>query len=607
MKKSDIIIYLTDKKEKSNFSIVSLFINCIISIFSLCFVVDIFCFFHVLINDALLEKFLFVIMCGLALTFIAALRFSFFSFVKSLAEKYNLLLILGIKTKDFWKLAGKEYFSKVFFLGIKAILISNTVCTVISYIVFYNNSNISIIMAIKQFLSTVFFVFLLYVMILLITMIDILYNRSKKGLIDFFEQFSQDLSKGNKSGRGNIRISILGISFLILSFILLINFRVEKMILAIFLNIFGFFLIINSAEYLIKKIIKKFKNLYYKKILIWTDLIFQYKINSYLIFILYTLNFFLVYFMGGLIVSVDSGQDFTTKYPYETIIYSDSNICPQNSYHTLLVNIAGYGSVTAISNDDYNHLTKAESNLRQGEVLFLDEREKEADLPLEEKEIEVINKGQDEKHFKYKVKNAEWKVIFGQNIFQELNGVVVFDDKDFALLSNGKLGVEKFIFLSKQAIDLDKDSLKLSGEAEYWNRTEQVAKERIENKVVITLIYMISLILILEGQAFIFTKQIVNLKEESYRYDVLKQLGIKRVELGKMIEKKIKGILLIPGVLAIMSGIIFFGMDICQNSSGITLLLLLNYGIVIFIFAFIQILGCYFISRKIKKIYMYEF
>jgi|GEM_PF-5842894 len=180
MKKSDIIIYLTDKKEKSNFSIISLFINCIISIFSLCFVVDIFCFFHVLINDALLEKFLFVIMCGLALTFIAALRFSFFSFVKSLAEKYNLLLILGIKTKDFWKLAGKEYFSKVFFLGIKAILISNTVCTVILYIVFYNNSNISIIMAIKQFLSTVFFVFLLYVMILLITMIDILYGYAQR-------------------------------------------------------------------------------------------------------------------------------------------------------------------------------------------------------------------------------------------------------------------------------------------------------------------------------------------------------------------------------------------------------------------------------------------
>ena len=53
-----------------------------------------------MINDSFLENFLIVIMCGLALTFVAALRFLFFSFVKSLSEKYKLLLILGIKAKD---------------------------------------------------------------------------------------------------------------------------------------------------------------------------------------------------------------------------------------------------------------------------------------------------------------------------------------------------------------------------------------------------------------------------------------------------------------------------------------------------------------------------
>lgn len=603
MKKDNITIYAAEKRNISPNNIVSLFINCIISIFSLCIMVDIYCFFHTLIQDDSLEKFLLVILSGLALTFAAALRFSFFSFLKSLAEKYKLLLILGIKSKDFWKLAIKEYFSKVFLLGIKVIIISNVVSILITCIIFFNNA-INLRLIIKQFLVTTVLVFLLYAVILTITMITILYNRRKKGLIEFFEHFSQDISKERKHRYGYAWFPILGIAFLLFSFVLLINFRVEKMLLAVFLNIFGAFLLIHSDGVLIKKIIKKSKHIYYKKILIWTDLIYQYKINSYLILVLYTLNFFLVYFMGGLIVSALPQQVSIEEYPYETIIFSDSNIDPQNSYRALLLDVMGYGTVTAISNYDYNQLTKTEYHLEKGEVLFLDEREKEADSPLTEKELNILSRGGNGEHLSYSVKDAEWKVIFGRNAFREMDGVIVFNDKDFDLLSEGNAGSEKFIFLSNQPVNGDHGSVKLKAGVNYWNRTEQVTKEQIENKVLLTLIYLISLILILEGQAFIFTKQIVNLKEEGYRYDVLKRLGIKKVELEKIIEKKIKGILMIPAVLALISGLIFFATDFCQEPSGFTLLLLLYYVIAIMSFALIQILGCCFISRKIKKLYL---
>lgn len=605
MKKDDISNYLIDKKAKSAVDTFPLFINCAISIFSLCFLVDILVFFHILINDILLEKLLFVIVSGLCFTFVVALRYSFFLFVKSLAEKYELLLILGIKAKDFWRLAGKEYLLKVFLLGIKAILISNALCIMISYIVF--SGNISITMAIKQFILTTVYVFLLYTIILLFTMLGIVYNRKKKNLIDFFGQFSRDISKEYKSIKNeNVKIwkLFLGIVFIILSFVLLVDFRVEKMIIAVSLNIIGAFLFIFSDGSLIKKIVKKWKRIYYKKILIWTDLLFQYRINSQLIFILYTLNFFLVYFMGGLIVSTNSVQDSAIKYPYETVIYSDSNICSQNSYYTLLVGVEGYGSVTAISNNDYNQLKKTEFDLREGEVFFLDEREAEAGLPLDEKEIVILNMEYSENYMNYTVKNAEWEVIFGQSIFPELNGIVVFNDEDFDLLSKNKVGTEKYIFVSEQVVDME--ALNLNGESKSWNRTQQVEKEHMENKVVITLIYMISLILVLEGQAFIFTKQIANLKEESYRYNVLRQLGIKMKDLRKIIEKRINGILIIPGTMAIISGMIFFAMDIYQNSSGVTLLLLLNYGLVILIFAFVEFFGSYLVSWKVKKIYMKE-
>lgn len=601
MKKKDITVYLIFKRGDLKIDVVSLFISCIISIFSLSFSANIFCFFHTLVNEILIEKILFVIMIGFALIFIAALRFSFFSFVKSLAEKYELLLILGIKTKDFWRLVLKEFFCLVFLLGLKAIIISNIISIFVTCIIFYRNINILLI--IKQFLFTVIIVFSIYVMILLVTMFAIIYNRKKKNLIDFFGEFSKSLYKGHTIKNEHIWKLIFGIALLIISYTLLIDFRVEKMILAILLNIAGAFLLIRSDEYLIKKLIKKFKNIYYEKILIWSDLVYQYKINSYLVFMLYILNFFLVYLMGGLLVSVDSEQT-GLKYPYETIVYSDSNIYPQNSYQVLLVNILDYGSATAISNNDYNRLLKTKYKLGKGEVLFIDEREREANLPLTNKEIKIISKGQDGKGLNYNVGNAEWKVIFGQNVFRELNGIVVLNDEDFALLLRSKVGAEKFVFLSNQIVDRNCFGLSLDMGGEYWNRTQQIEEEVTENKVVIILIYMISLTLILEGQAFIFTKQIVNLREESYCYDVLRYIGIKEKDLEKIIEQKIKGILMIPGVLAIINGIIFFVMDSYQEPNGITLSLLLNYGVSIMIFYFIQIFGCYLISTKMKKNYM---
>src|SRR5699024_9946032 len=131
-----------------------------------------------------------------------------------------------------------------------------------------------------------------------------------------------------------------------------------------------------------------------------------------------------------------------------------------------------------------------------------------------------------------------------------------------------------------------------------------IEKETVENRVAILLTYIISLILILEGQALIFTKQIVNMKEEKQNYYILRCLGIKINEQEKIIEKRINFILIILSIMAIISGILFFLMDIFQNSSGNTIFLLLKYGMVIVSFIFIEILGKYFVSYKMKKLYI---
>lgn len=196
--KKSITKYLIEEKSQLEISIFPLFVNCTISIFSLCFMIDVLSFFHDLINDKLLEKILFIITSGLGGVFVAALQYSFFLFVKSLSEKYELLLILGIKAKDFMRLASKEYVLKVFRLGIKEILISNILCFIMLYIIFYN-TQIRIMMVAKQLILTTGVVFLVYVLILLLTMLCVFINSKKKNLIIFFEQFSRDnLNKKEK-------------------------------------------------------------------------------------------------------------------------------------------------------------------------------------------------------------------------------------------------------------------------------------------------------------------------------------------------------------------------------------------------------------------------
>ena len=138
--------------------------------------------------------------------------------------------------------------------------------------------------------------------------------------------------------------------------------------------------------------------------------------------------------MGGLFVSVNSGQDMTTKYPYEIIVYGDSNSNLHNDYQILSVNVDGYGAATALSNNDFNTIMKTDIELKEGEILFFDQREKGSNVPITEQEISIISKEKNEKYLSYRVKKAEWKVIFGQNILQELNGIIIFNNKDFKLL-----------------------------------------------------------------------------------------------------------------------------------------------------------------------------
>lgn len=599
MKETNIEKYFTKKEKNVDINIRLLFINCIISIFSLCFLMDFYYFYHLLIGEKTLEKILFIIMLGVGCVFVIALRYSFYLFVGTLAPKYELLLILGIKTRDFWTLVTREYLLKVFLLGIREIIISNIMCIIASYIIFLHN--ISIVILLRQMVVAIISTFFIYTIILLGTLIYISYSERKKNLIDLFERLTQDERKKSKKGKNGLQVwkLYLGSVLVMVSFTLLVNFKLEKMLLAILFNFMGVFFLTHLDSVLLKKILKRKKKIYYKKCLIWTDILFQYKKNADLIFILYILNFVLVYFMGGLFVSLGTEEDFVSKYPYETVVYSDENTGIPFSYDVLLVDVEGYGDTTAISSSTFNDIKKVEYSVNRNEALLIDERQA-MDLDSVENEISIIDYDSNEEYLKLKIKDVQYSRVFGENIFPELNTIIVINDDDFKILLRNKVGKEKVISLVPDDFNISN----LNKNEKIWNRTKQLEQDNIEKKIVMAMIFAISLIMVFEGQGFIFTKQIVNLAKEKERYNILRQLGIREKDLQKIITKKIYSILVLPGIMAIINGAVFFGMDVFQNAENkVTKTVLLEYILVVLIFAFIEYLGSYMIRKRVQKLH----
>ena len=599
MKETNIEKYFTKKEKNVDINIRPLFISCIISIFSLCFLMDFYYFYHLLIGEKTLEKILFIIMLGVGCVFVIALRYSFYLFVGTLAPKYELLLILGIKTRDFWTLVTREYLLKVFLLGIREIIISNIMCIIASYIIFLHN--ISIVILLRQMVVAIISTFFIYTIILLGTLIYISYSERKKNLIDLFERLTQDERKKSKKGKNGLQVwkLYLGSVLVMVSFTLLVNFKLEKMLLAILFNFMGVFFLTHLDSVLLKKILKRKKKIYYKKCLIWTDILFQYKKNADLIFILYILNFVLVYFMGGLFVSLGTEEDFVSKYPYETVVYSDENTGIPFSYDVLLVDVEGYGDTTAISSSTFNDIKKVEYSVNRNEALLIDERQA-MDLDSVENEISIIDYDSNEEYLKLKIKDVQYSRVFGENIFPELNTIIVINDDDFKILLRNKVGKEKVISLVPDDFNISN----LNKNEKIWNRTKQLEQENKKKKIVMAMIFAISLIMVFEGQGFIFTKQIVNLAKEKERYNILRQLGIREKDLQKIITKKIYSILVLPGIMAIINGAVFFGMDVFQNAENkVTKTVLLEYILVVLIFAFIEYLGSYMIRKRVQKLH----
>lgn len=70
----------------------------------------------------------------------------------------------------------------------------------------------------------------------------------------------------------------------------------------------------------------------------------------------------------------------------------------------------------------------------------------------------------------------QYSRVFGENIFPELNTIIVINDDDFKILLRNKVGKEKVISLVPDDFNISN----LNKNEKIWNRTKQLEQDNIE-------------------------------------------------------------------------------------------------------------------------------
>ncbi len=260
------------------------------------------------VNCMLLLSGILLIVC------LAVFRYSLKAYIRQKSGQYSILLMLGIKSRDFWINFMTEY-CPTFLLILSCIAVGcSVICDLVMYPAFDRISDFPwnacagggsdadmdvLVGSVKITLSLIlFFAFGMFGSMLLLIL-----RQWRKDLANFLEEISR-----GKEAMHRFRIAYgvkipAAVVCLAFSFCLLYNYTVGKMFLAAFLHMAGVCFLLQINGRLLKKLLIFRKKVYFRHLLWWNDLLYECRLNGNIIFAIYGVNFVLVFLFGGMLAS----------------------------------------------------------------------------------------------------------------------------------------------------------------------------------------------------------------------------------------------------------------------------------------------------------------
>ncbi len=284
-----------------------LYIICCIPVFPFCLAVNILIYLYMEYdrNVGGFGNCMLLITIVLLMICLASFRYSLKLYIRENAEKYSLLVTLGISNGDFWKILAKDYCPGFILLLVLSAIFSNVISNIILIALFKIISYDVILLSMKMMVLLI----LLFSFGMLGTLLILKWKQWRKDLICYFEK----LDNGSEAvHRFRITYGIkvcLALFCFMLSFVMLYDYTVGKLFIAVILHLAGVYFLLQLNGRLIRKIFCLNKRRYYQKLLIWNDFVFDYRINGNLIYSIYAVNILLVFIFGGLLAS-DWPEDY---------------------------------------------------------------------------------------------------------------------------------------------------------------------------------------------------------------------------------------------------------------------------------------------------------
>lgn len=510
--------------------------------------------------------------------------------IKVKASRYSLLFILGIRKKKFWKILYKDYFSTFILAGTISTIIINLVNVFMANIIWNKEDEFVLADICVNYFITIGLIIMILFLIVLVAIIIAFYHSLKKNMIDFWEELNKDITYKYDNKLLYYLKPILGVFIEIVVIVFCLNYK--TIYYAAVLQGISFYLIASSTEAL--RWIAKFNyRKYYKNIIFSHTVMFQYKLNSKLILGIYMLNFLITFVIGGFVLSDFYGKNqinYNEKYPFEYVIYGN-NITQSKETYTFFQGKTEEGKkVIVVPVSFYENITKRKEELSEREIIYISQHESETFKPLEGKQkLEVIFNTKEQE---YVIKDSRWEIIFGENISSKLENIIVVNDLVFENLDANKL---ELWYGNSIDFIVEKDS-------HVWNRTEAVLRDKENDRYIMSLIYIIGVFLILEGQGIIFIKQLSNYSTIIKKYKILNMLGISRKDQKRYFCAEIRSIAFLPAMLGsvrgmlILGGIYFFEKNVMKQA-------FIHYMILCGIVLFLQYIGYYGIALLMMKSY----
>lgn len=479
---------------------------------------------------------------------------------------YAMFMVLGAEKRSIIRMVFEEYgviYGISYMIGCAA---GSFLLTFIQYI--FRGQGIAMKLTVSLFFKVSGMVFLymfsIFSVSVLINYLN-LQNHSLSSLMKFKE----------KKGRvPSAKWSIAGIvagSICLVAAILLFTWQpadYERVKYGIIFFLGSLYLFFTYGGYMILMQLKKRERWYERYLLRVKNLYYRFSENKNLIFLIFTVNLFVLIIVNVNIVEYSNlSSKYLWKYPYDYVWMTEQknvgmiedltadleNETEIYSYVTLSANDGG--EYVGISEASYKRLTGNELSLRQGELISLIEKsESDPDVIFQDDQI-YLKEGEKIKNFRLRYEKNEILFIAQQ---PELIAVVVMNDNDFTAMD--AVQEEKTALVLQKVSRDTQDQEVRAGKAarqfaaSLYSKMSLMRQDRQQNMTTLIFYICLGIFLILCSMTVFAIKIWAEIPFMGIKYGFLKKIGMDEQEIQHNVKGELSVCLQIPVLLSAFAG-----------------------------------------------------